>query len=191
MGGEEKLTRVINLYNMQRKGSKWHSKLAELSIDIAVYNPFILWKQINNPNIDQLQFQQDIINNVIMFHMTEHRTHQTDWNPGAITLCERTRLVDKHFIELIPCRPGEEQKRRICPRCSAIKERTDVSYQCAQCKIALCMTPCFKIYYTKKNITRLHRIDESYICESGQSDTEESSYENDCWLSDWLLSDSD
>ena len=109
MGGEENLTRVINSYNMQRKGSKWHSKLAEFSIDIAVYSSFILWKQINNSNIDQLQFQQDIINNVIMFCMAEHQTHQTDWNPGAITFCERTRLVDKHFIELIPCRPGEEE----------------------------------------------------------------------------------
>ena len=75
---------------------------------IAVYNSFILWKKINNSNIDQLQFRQDVINSIIMLHMTKHRTHQTGRNPGASALLEPTRLVDKHFIELIPCRPGEK-----------------------------------------------------------------------------------
>ena len=90
-----------------------------------------------------------------MFHKTKHRTHQTGRNPGTSALHEPTRLVGKHFIELIPCRPGEKRKRKTCARCSAIKKRTDVSYQCAQCKIALRMTSCFEIYHTK-NITRLH-----------------------------------
>ena len=181
MEGLDNISRVINPYNMQRKGRKWHRKLVELFIEIAVYNSFILWKKINNPNTDQLQFQQDIINNIIMFYMTKHRTHQTDRNPGASTLSELTRLVGKHFTELIPCHPGEKRKQKICVRWSAIKKRADVlSYQCAQCKTALCMTPCFEIYRTKKDITRLHRMDESYIHESSECDTEESSCENDC-----------
>ena len=44
----------------------------------------------------------------MMLHMTKHQTHQTGRNPGASALLEPTRLVDKHFIELIPCRPGEK-----------------------------------------------------------------------------------
>ena len=111
-----------------------------------------------------------------MFRITKHRIYQTGRNP----LREPTRLASKHIIELIPCRPGEKRKRRICTRCSAIRKRTDVSYQCSQCKITLCMTPFFEIHHTKKDITRLHRIDESYISESNESETEESSCENDC-----------
>ena len=110
--------------------------------------------------------------------MTKHRTHQTDRYPGVSALRELTCLVEKHFIELIPCRPGGKRKRKICARCSVIKKRTDVPYQCAQCKIALCTTPCFEIYHTKKDVTRSYRIDESYITES--SETEESMCENDC-----------
>ena len=79
----------------------------------------------------------------------------------------------------------------ICARFSAIKKRRDVPYQYAQCKIALCMTLCFETYHTKKDITKLHRIDESYIYECSESETEEPSCEDDCWLSDWLLSGSD
>ena len=67
-------------------------------------------KKINNPNIYQLQFRQDIINDITMFHMTKHRTNHTGRNPGSSALREYTRLVGKHFIELIPCHPGESGK---------------------------------------------------------------------------------
>ena len=104
--------------------------------------------------------------------MTKHQTHQTSWNPGASALHEPTCLVGKHFIILIPCRVGEKRKWKIFARCSAIKKCTDVSYQYAQCKIALCMTRHFEIYHTKKDIARLHHIDESYMSESSESETE-------------------
>ena len=68
----------------------------------------------------------------------------------------------------------------ICARFSAIKKRRDVPYQYAQCKIALCMTLCFEAYHTKKDITKLNRIDESYIYECSESETEEPSCEDDC-----------
>ena len=69
---------------------------------------------------------------------------------------------------------------KICTRCSKIKKCTDVSYQIAECEIVLCITPCFEIYHTKKYITRLRRIDESYPSESTESETEESSCRNNC-----------
>ena len=113
--------------------------------------------------------------------MTKHRAHQTGRYPGASALREPTHLVGTHFIELIPCRPGEKGKRKICVHYSAIKKRADVSYPMCSMKIVLCMTPCFEIYHTKNNmITRLHCIDESYISESSESETVESFCENDC-----------
>ena len=69
---------------------------------------------------------------------------------------------------------------KICARCGTIKKCTDVSNQIAECEIVLCMAPCFEIYHTKKYITRLHRIDESYTSKSTESETEESSCGNDC-----------
>ena len=128
MGGVDNFSKVMNLYNMRCKGRKSCRKLVKLFIKIVVYNSFILWKRINDPNIDQLQFGQDIINSIIMFHMTKHRAHQTGRYPGASALREPTHLVGTHFIELIPCRPGEKRKRKICAHYSAIKKRADVSY---------------------------------------------------------------
>ena len=100
MGGVDNLSMVTNPYNMQRKGRKWYRKLAELFMEISVYNSFILWKKINNPNIDQLQFRQDIINSIIIFHVTKHRTHQTGRNPGASALREPTLFSWKAFYQI-------------------------------------------------------------------------------------------
>ena len=66
---------------------------------------------------------------------------------GASALREHTHLVGMHFIKMIPCRPGGKRKWKICACCSAIKKCTDVSHQCAQCKIALCMIPYKEGYY--------------------------------------------
>ena len=53
MGGVDNLSRIIDPYNIQRKGRKWYRKLAKLFIEIAVHKSFILWKKTNNPNIDK------------------------------------------------------------------------------------------------------------------------------------------
>ena len=71
IGVVDNLSRVIDPYDMQRKEAKWWQKLAVFFIEIAVCNSFILWENINNTNIDQLQFQQDIISSTKMFHMTK------------------------------------------------------------------------------------------------------------------------
>jgi len=54
MGGVDTLSRVIIPFSVQRKGLKWYRKLAELFIDISVYNAYILWKKLHpNPLILQ------------------------------------------------------------------------------------------------------------------------------------------
>lgn len=50
MGGVDTLSRVLIPYSSQRKGIKWYRKLAELFLDICVYNAFIVYKKLNPGN---------------------------------------------------------------------------------------------------------------------------------------------
>ena len=43
MGGVDLVSRVLIPYSSQRRGVKWYRKIAELFLDISVYNSFILW----------------------------------------------------------------------------------------------------------------------------------------------------
>ena len=47
IGGVNLVSRVLILYRSQRRRVKWYRKIAELYLDILVYNSFILWIQIN------------------------------------------------------------------------------------------------------------------------------------------------
>ena len=44
MGGVDTLSRVIVPYTCQRRGVKWYRKLAELFLEISVYNSFCIWQ---------------------------------------------------------------------------------------------------------------------------------------------------
>ena len=43
MGGVDLLSRVLISYSCQMRGVKWYRKLAELFLDVTLYNSFIAW----------------------------------------------------------------------------------------------------------------------------------------------------
>ena len=47
MGGVDTLSRVTILYTCQRRGVKWYRKLAELFLEICVYNSFCIWWKLS------------------------------------------------------------------------------------------------------------------------------------------------
>ena len=65
------VSRVLIRYSSQRRGVKWYRKIAELYLDISVYNSFILWKKKMNPdkqNVAHFSYRKLLIEEIIMFH---------------------------------------------------------------------------------------------------------------------------
>ena len=71
MGGVDTLSRVLIPYSSQRRGIKWYRKIAELFVDICVYNSYILWKKVNpdESQVDHLRFRKQLINDLITFQL--------------------------------------------------------------------------------------------------------------------------
>ena len=148
MGGVDNLSRVIVPYCLQRKGIKWYRKIAELFLEICLYNAYIEFTKLNpDTGITQLKFRENIVNTIIMFHKNDTHSYRTGRNVIANEFQNPLRISEKHFIRLIPTPPGSKRKRRRCVRCVSRKKRTDTSYECRECKVALCMEPCFPIYH--------------------------------------------
>ena len=55
MGGIDNLSRVLDPYSYQRKSLKWYRKIAELFLDVSIYNSFVVWREPNNSNTFVLQ----------------------------------------------------------------------------------------------------------------------------------------
>jgi hypothetical protein len=134
MRGVDNVSRVVIPYSIHRKGLKWYRKIAELFIELAVYNAHTLWKLSNGFNKTQLQFRMDLVKDIVTYHLSGTRAFQSGQKPAGDA--NPFRLIGKHFIRLIMVRGGEKRKRRRC-----VGRRNDCSYECSQCNVVLCLTP--------------------------------------------------
>ena len=155
MGGVDLLSRVIIPYSVQRKGVKWYRKIAELFVDAAVYNSYVIYKKLNpdEHHIDHLSYRMKLIEELVMFHLSGSAPHQTGRNiagPDQNLL----RLVERHFISQLPSTAGKQRAQRRCVRCHKLGVRRDTRFWCNVCQVSLCLAECFEIYHTQRDITR-------------------------------------
>ena len=80
MGGVDTLSRVVIPYSIQRKGLKWYRKIAELFIDICMYNSYVIWKKSNSTQrgrgITHLQYRQILIKTILLYHFYQEAPKQ-------------------------------------------------------------------------------------------------------------------
>ena len=86
MGGLDNLNRVYKPMENAMQRSKVVPQISRAFIEIAVHHHlFVDWKNIKNSNIVQLSFQQDVINRIMMFYMTQ--TSNTLDLPKSRNMC--------------------------------------------------------------------------------------------------------
>ena len=78
MGGVDTLSRVINPYSIQLKGLKWYRKVAELFIDVSIYNAFVIWQNLNGVGT-HLDFRKKLVDEIISFHSFGTQAPQTEF----------------------------------------------------------------------------------------------------------------
>ena len=159
MGGVDLLSRVLKPYITQRRGIKWFRKIAELLLDMSIYNAFIVFKKLNpQKRIDHLTFRLDLAEQLIQTHLHGYRPPLGNKSaPGEHN--NLVRLVEKHFITKLPATPHKRRAQRACVRCTKIGRRRDTRYWCMQCGVALCLENCFQVYHTEADNTQDSDID--------------------------------
>lgn len=67
------------------------------------------------------------------------------------------RVVERHFPNYVPVTGKKSNPTRKCVVCSKATDskgkkcRRESRYQCTECDVGLCVTPCFKKYHTVEN----------------------------------------
>ena len=86
IGGVDLLRRVIVPYSIQQKGgNKWYRKIAELFVELSVYNAFIVWKKLNNSTETQLIFRHDLIQEIITVHLSGQSSLNAGRSPAILS----------------------------------------------------------------------------------------------------------
>ena len=149
MGAFDFLSPVIVPYSIQQKGgNKWYRKIAELFIELSVYNAFIVWKKLNNSTKTQLIFRHELIQEIITIHLSGQPLLNAGRGPARLLQNnDSLRLTGRHFI-----RKKALGKRGRCVRRNKTGVRHEVMFECRTCNVSLCIEPCFRIYHTMKDI---------------------------------------
>ena len=128
MGRVNFVSWVLILYSPQRRSVKWYQKLAELYIDIPVYNSFILYKRLNRGSkFDHFPFRKMLIEELIMFHAAVGFSYSAGPNPEP-SQGNFARLVESHFISQIPLKANKARAQRKCVLCTKLGIRRDTHY---------------------------------------------------------------
>lgn len=139
-------------------------QLINLFFQISVYNSSCLYrKEESNKKVTDLAFREALVNEILNF-TGPHKGTLTQRLVPSTQLGERPpRLVQRHFLSTIPptanaAAKGKKHGVRVCHLCpkatDGSRKRSETSYWCVDCNVALCVDPCFKIYHTRLNLNQ-------------------------------------
>ena len=119
MGGVDTFSHVLILYSSQLQGTKWYHQIAELFVDICVYNSYILWEELNpdESQVDHLRFRKQIINELITFH-SYGATKQSSKTSKKNSAKNPLHLTDRHFHRTYP-----KSGKKSSPQISSVRCR--------------------------------------------------------------------
>lgn len=152
-GGVDKVDQHLADYPITRKrGKKYYKKIFFHMLEHALWNSFVLYKKKGGLKT-HLQFRMDLITKIIEAYCSTEA--QTKGRPSSLP--NPLRMTERHFPDYIPPTDKKENPTRVCQVCSRTKDRNgkkirkESRYWCADCEVALCVAPCFRIFHTKTN----------------------------------------
>lgn len=121
-------------------------------IDLLLINAHAMYKAKTGKHISLADFQLELTRQLIDKYLQEEKNVKIG-RPSA--KAAPMRLISRHFPQLVPAVPGgKKNSQRMCVVCKhteiGTKHRRDSRYQCVQCDVGLCITPCFEIYHSQE-----------------------------------------
>ena len=160
MGGVDLSDQLLNYFSFLRKSTKWSRKLLIHMINLVILNAYILNKHYGSKNMSHDEYRDYLVKYLLSEGLKCYkiplppvlskrigRNHNLEHN--------MQRLNERHFITNIPAGEGRKRKRptRCCFVCSKVQGTNSktkrTSFWCEDCRKALCISPCFKIYHTE------------------------------------------
>lgn len=149
--GEQLL--VTNHSSPIKRGKLYCKKIFFHIVEMALWNSFILYRKSGGKD-SALNYRVDLIECIMKKYHSPLQSTKAGW-PGNSS--RPLRLTERHFPDTIPRTEKKANPTRICVVCSRKRDtrghrvRRESRYQCSDCEVGLCVSPCFKIYHTSGN----------------------------------------
>ena len=149
MGGVDLKDQMVQPYLLERKrAKKWYVKFFKRAVNAAVHNAFMVYKSRNKTH--HLTYHLDLLKALILTHRPQVTSHVGPGRPSINPPPER--LFRRNFIEEIPATRKNLKPQRHCAFCSLQKTTKESIYWCPDCKVGLCVEPCFKVFQMQADL---------------------------------------
>ncbi|CAK9827479.1 PiggyBac transposable element-derived protein 4 [Anthophora retusa] len=151
MGGVDRHDQFLASFPLMRKSVKGYKKMFFYMVDIAICNAYVLYFKLPNPTKQsivnfRLNIAEDMLYNLSLpNYPTRGRPSQNE--------CP-TRLQAKHWAHFPEHIPSTEKKKIPTKRCRVCLKhniRSETTWQCKKCLVALHVPKCFEIFHTIQN----------------------------------------
>ena len=148
MGGVDILDQKLGTFAYQHKSSKWYFTIYHRIREVALVNGYILYKdnakRKNMTPLTPRAFRESIIDGLL----ENHQRRQGRRGRPSLT-DDPARMVERHSIGAY----DDPKYKPDCVVCSdrSAKRRKQTKHHCKQCKVALCVVPCFELYHNHKD----------------------------------------
>lgn len=165
MGGVDANDQLLKYNHFSKRTIKWWKKVFFRLINVCMVNAFTLMKTFKSLNGQRYKLSQTEFRLIVIRQLVNSANHVVPENVPQSN--EFERLIGRHFIHKIqvPANVKSIVVKRTCKVCSPAERENDrrlnnakrkrtgceTIYECEQCKVSLCIEPCFKIYHTQKD----------------------------------------
>lgn len=160
MGGVDRSDQLLSYYGFPHRTLKWWKRALFHLLDMAVVNAYVLYTVSTSASLKKLtheQFRVEIAKQLLLQSSVDVSedvpvTHGRLHRPQP----PQSRLTERHFPDHLPCTKSGKRGQTECTVCSKKKGRgrKTTSYMCKECKLPMCIIPCFELYHTKVNPQR-------------------------------------
>ena len=146
MGGVDRSDQLLSYYGFCHRTVKWWRRAFFHLLDLSVVNGYILYRRHGAGHCTHEQFRVELARELLL-----KSGLQTPFQPRRrLSLPPPARLTERHFLEKVPPRSTGRPSQLECQVCCWKKGRgrKTTTYRCKQCKIPLCVVPCYELYHT-------------------------------------------
>jgi hypothetical protein len=134
--GVDTIDQLHASYSIGRKSKKWWPRLVWWLIDMCIINAYSLYQQKQQVQISQLEFREQLMQQLIEQYGQERSS------VGRPSFSPHQQQHQQHW-------PQHTDTEHDCTYCSMRSiQRRRSRIQCEQCRVHLCIDPCFKSFHT-------------------------------------------
>ena len=154
MGGVDRSDQLLSYYGFPHRTVKWWRRAMFHLLDMAVVNAYIMYTTSTQSSRKRTheQFRIELAKELLLQSSIDVG-EDVPLSHGRLQrpLPPQSRLTERHFPDNLTCAVPGKKRQTECTVCSRKRGRgrKTTTYMCKQCKLPMCITPCFELYHTK------------------------------------------